>query len=483
MLLRYLQPSSEHQLKRQRSELLTVLVLLISIVVWMVVGVSYAVPLIKLEKKTKVLEVKPSPSLSTEEKCSSTCRIEITEDFPENLPFDYSQLKFNNSYTIFTDLFENAREEILIMASSSNLRAKEYDHEYRERYAKRGNEIYELLKKRGLIDDIRIRLIDVGGEVDSVKYRDAEELHRALERRTHDTMPMVIQHSKSIIVDDVHSLITSANLDYLSLQQKGELGVLVKNCPCFAADLKQIYNNMWNSAGGSLVVFQSQSPYNHQNRLRIGKTQIHTAISPDIMRESGRDSELNEILRLINEAEKEVHISVMDFVPFFHFMNSNQTMSEMSEAVINAASRGVNVRIMTMSRHSNFRAETLQYFQKLSRHSSNIEIKLHSFPYENVYMDRKSHGKSVLTEKEFLISTSNFTPDYFYADTGLSVVIKEDSVQKPLMRMIKEINRRYWNGPYSYDLEYYVKMCSPISLDKDICDAINSLHADRIRRV
>ncbi|VDN32397.1 unnamed protein product [Cylicostephanus goldi] len=53
-------------------------------------------------------------------------------------------------------------------------------------------------------------------------------------------------HSKFLISDRKHFYLGSANLDWRSLNQKMELGVLVENCECLAEDLKNIFDIYWD---------------------------------------------------------------------------------------------------------------------------------------------------------------------------------------------------------------------------------------------
>lgn len=54
-----------------------------------------------------------------------------------------------------------------------------------------------------------------------------------------------IMHSKFIVSDDSHFYLGSANLDWRSLNQKFEMGVFVKECPCLAKELKKIFEFYW----------------------------------------------------------------------------------------------------------------------------------------------------------------------------------------------------------------------------------------------
>ena len=55
-------------------------------------------------------------------------------------------------------------------------------------------------------------------------------------------------------------------------------------------------------------------------------------------------------------------------------------------------------------------------------------------------------------------ATSNFTPDYFFHDTGLALVITE--TEKKVLYQIESIFNRYWTSDYSTSLRDYIRSCS-----------------------
>lgn len=51
-----------------------------------------------------------------------------------------------------------------------------------------------------------------------------------------------VLHTKVWIIDNMHFYVGSANMDWRSLSQVKELGVLVTNCSCLAKDMTKIFN-------------------------------------------------------------------------------------------------------------------------------------------------------------------------------------------------------------------------------------------------
>lgn len=54
-----------------------------------------------------------------------------------------------------------------------------------------------------------------------------------------------VLHTKVWTVDGQHAYLGSANMDWRSLTQVKELGVLIRNCSCLVGDLQKIFKVYW----------------------------------------------------------------------------------------------------------------------------------------------------------------------------------------------------------------------------------------------
>lgn len=115
----------------------------------------------------------------------------------------------------------------------------------------------------------------------------------AVTRRTLNLQRMFgsgTMHSKFIVVDNKHFYLGSANLDWRSLNQKMEMGVLVRDCPCLAQDLRNVFEVYWRAAEAKNVsalnaVLRKQQNviFNTGNPLKLTwkgvNTDLHLAVS------------------------------------------------------------------------------------------------------------------------------------------------------------------------------------------------------------
>lgn len=137
-------------------------------------------------------------------------------------------------------------------------------------------------------------------------------------------------------------------MDWRALTQVKELGVLVTNCSCLVNDLSKVFNVYWDMGIESAVVppswpkeystnINSSSPilvefnenynlnaylsvrtefFTYSISMRIHFNAIfHSQSSPPPFSPSGRSQDVDAIVNVILNAEKFVHISVMDYMP------------------------------------------------------------------------------------------------------------------------------------------------------------------------
>uniref|UniRef100_A0A8R1EQT3 PLD phosphodiesterase domain-containing protein n=1 Tax=Caenorhabditis japonica TaxID=281687 RepID=A0A8R1EQT3_CAEJA len=79
-------------------------------------------------------------------------------------------------------------------------------------------------------------------------------------------------HSKFLVADRKTFYLGSANLDWRSLNQKMELGVLVEDCECLGEEMHNIFNVLWNLKTEGVennVFLQQKAAYNKENPLTI----------------------------------------------------------------------------------------------------------------------------------------------------------------------------------------------------------------------
>lgn len=135
-----------------------------------------------------------------------------------------------------------------------------------------------------------------------------------------------ILHTKFIIVDDSKFYLGSSNMDWRSLTQVKELGIVIKDhCPVLGGDLKKIFSVYWYLSDQEMIPNQLphefETHFNMHQPLSIKLNDVDSHVfltsSPLQMNTKNRTNDIDAILHIINKAKKFIKFSVMDYSPSF----------------------------------------------------------------------------------------------------------------------------------------------------------------------
>jgi len=292
-----------------------------------------------------------------------------------------------------------------------------------------------------------------------------------------------ILHTKFIIVDDVHFYIGSANMDWRSLSQVKELGIVVKNCGCLATDLGKIFNvyyymgsnlkSSWEDFYGWPQADQTSINMASPLGLTFNGNDVGSAFissAPAQINPPARTNDITALLNIINNSTKYVYGNVMDFTQLRLYSKPTIYWAELDTAFRNAMLRNVHVKllisywnhtdvaqIMTMNSLYSFRDFCKLTSTKKSICNGTLEIKMYQIPdsplYEPYSYTRVNHAKYVTSNNGVYISTSNWSWDYFYSTGGVSFLGNHPG----MIETATGIFDRDWNSPYAQDFEIYLK--------------------------
>ncbi|VDL71907.1 unnamed protein product [Nippostrongylus brasiliensis] len=299
--------------------------------------------------------------------------------------------------------------------------------------------------------------------------------------------PGGILHTKTIAVDGKHFYVGSANFDWRSLTQVKELGLAAFNCPCAATDLTKILKIYWDMGAPGAKIPQSwpdayATPAYHERPMSVpqpnGNQAIYFSVSPPGFQSCGRESDIDAMIKLIDEAQETLDMAVMDYAPCTLYLKPlNSWYGRLDEAIRRAAfDRQVKVRFM-MSRWTSTKAKCFSYLYSLQDISGqlqcvyqnnkcvkrgSIEVRLIQVPdmqYGDIPFARVYHNKYFVTEKALYVGTSNWSPDYWKYTAGIGAIVRSDdaSRQSFLVNQFQGIFDRDWNSDYTIPLTYFNK--------------------------
>lgn len=287
-------------------------------------------------------------------------------------------------------------------------------------------------------------------------------------------------HAKVWIFDRAHFYVGSANMDWKSLAQVMELGVVVTNAGDLALDMTRVFDVWWTASDtlefqsmyhstrvfssefqthrivpewSSTLTRSSENPFAsskfhavyNQSHLFNGKSFL--SASPSEMSGLGRTWDQDAIVDTIMTAQKHVSISVMDFQTSSEFPVINGEPHHhhlvwwpaFSRAILTKIfAQRVKIRILLShwahshaSMWQNMRALVLQasWCRDNDKCPGELDIRFFQLPGWNATtgdspqwpgFSRVNHAKYIVTDSRVNVGTSNWSWGYFYTTAGIS---------------------------------------------------------------
>jgi phospholipase D3/4 len=327
-----------------------------------------------------------------------------------------------------------------------------------------------------------------------------------------------IMHQKIWIFDSVHLYLGSANMDWKSLMQVKEMGVAVEDSPELAADATRYFDSWWEFSAlsptsqevfdpavridrrvpswSSLIAAakRSASPlaekyataYSACTPLRLALNGEYGGVflsgCPQEVLGSGRTWDGEGLVHTIDDAQKSVCISVMDFAPTGLYSRPGPPVGDkdiiptdtpvwwplLTDALLSAVlTRKLYVRLLISKwAHTSALIEpmlkALQSAADAGRadpymSAGQLEIKLFMVPGWNSTSGsnrkfpghtRVNHTKYIVTDRRINIGTSNMTWDYFASTAGSSF----NTDHSALVRTLQSVFDRDWASSYAWRL-------------------------------
>ncbi|XP_025019714.1 phospholipase D4 [Python bivittatus] len=282
-----------------------------------------------------------------------------------------------------------------------------------------------------------------------------------------------VLHTKFWIVDRKHIFLGSANIDWRSLTQMKEVGVMISNCSCLANDLLKTFKTYWD-LGEPNATIPSPWPNNYSTNINRNSplemqvngtlTKAYFSASPSSFCPDGRTFDLVAILDVIYDAEKFIYVSIMEYFPISRFSHPSRYWPPIDNALRSVAlSRNIQIRLL-INCWIDTDSSMFHYLKSLSVLSDphiniTIDVKIFIVPignYSNIPFARLNH-KYMVTDKTAYIGTSNWSEEYFTITAGVGLIAKQstDSPKRNLIiqEQLKSLFERDWNSKYSINME------------------------------
>ncbi|XP_034738661.1 5'-3' exonuclease PLD3 isoform X3 [Etheostoma cragini] len=401
------------------------------------------------------------------EPCSTDCRVRLVESIPEGLyqPSPSSRPSIADSWL---HLLDKADSSVHIAAFYFTLRDRELSHSSDSQ----GRMVFEQLKQ---LESKGVEL-QIAVNAPQTSTQDTAELAATgAEVREVDLKAVTggIVHTKLWVVDQKHFYLGSANMDWRSLSQVKEVGLSVEDCSCLAQDASRIFGVYWSIGGAKNA---SLPPYwparlsalsSSQNPLRLKfngvPAQVYLSSSPPQISARGRSDDLATILSVIDDAQKFIYISVMDYLPLSQYTEPLRFWPAIDSALRAAAcARRVQVRLLVSCwKHSP--AAMFPFLQSLlvlgrPQLRCDVDVKIFTVPSTAEQMKipfaRVNHAKYMVTDRVLYIGTSNWSENYFTQTAGVGLVVNQTGSevkegQETLQQQAEELFLRDWTSQYA----------------------------------
>uniref|UniRef100_A0A1A8FAF0 5'-3' exonuclease PLD3 n=1 Tax=Nothobranchius korthausae TaxID=1143690 RepID=A0A1A8FAF0_9TELE len=407
-------------------------------------------------------------SVRREKSCSDPCKVVLVESIPEGLEFNSSTAQ-PSIYQAWINLMKEARSSVDIASFYWTLTNK--DTNTSEPTANQGEDVLKRLAE--LSGTLKVR---VAVNAPDKQPQDDLQLLRSsgADVRTVDMKKLTsgVLHTKFWLVDRKHLYIGSANMDWRSLTQVKELGAVVYNCSCLAADLEKIFEAYWYVGGAQSVpspwpsrfstAFNKETPL--QLPLNNTPASVYLSSSPPAFCASGRTSDLQSILGVIADADRFVYIAVMNYQPTMEFSHPKRYWADIDTQLRRVAyERRVKVRLL-ISCWDHSQPLMFSFLRSLAsvyepKSKLDVQVRLFVVPsnprQKQIPFARVNHNKYMVTDKVAYIGTSNWSGDYFVNTAGSALVVNQTgsgSSEPTVQSQLKAVFERDWFSNHSTPL-------------------------------
>lgn len=407
--------------------------------------------------------------------CTDPCSFVLVESIPEGLSFN-SSASHPSIYSAWQQLMSEARSSLDIASFYWTLTNK--DTGTHEPSAAQGEAVLQSLA--GLSQKLTVRIaVNTPHEP---QLDDLGVLTRAgAHIRTVNMKELTtgVLHTKFWVVDKKHIYIGSANMDWRSLTQVKELGAVVYNCSCLAADLLKIFEAYWFMGQSQTIPSPWPSSfstaYNQDSPLQLSfnssQANVYLSSSPPSFCALGRTSDLQSILSVIDEAQSFIYIAVMNYLPTMEFSHPKKYWGSIDTALRRVAyERRVAVKLL-ISCWPSTQPLMFPFLRSLSslqdpQNRLDVQVRLFVVPsspsQKEIPFARVNHNKYMVTDKTAYIGTSNWSGDYFVNTAGAALVVQQENPSEgaTVQEQLQAVFERDWSSAYS----------SPLTQsNKDLC--------------
>ncbi|XP_074844734.1 inactive phospholipase D5 isoform X1 [Carettochelys insculpta] len=405
----------------------------------------------------------------SEKNCRNNCRIVLVENIPEGINYSDSAPSHLSLFQGWMNLLNMAEKSVDIVSS-------QWDLNHSHPSACQGQRLFEKLLELAS-RNIEIKLVSdkLPSEtkvLKDLKTKGAEVLYMNMTAYNKGRL-----QSSFWIVDKQHVYIGSASLDWRSLGQMKELGIVVYNCSCLVLDLQRIF------ALYSSLKFKNKVPpswskrlygvYDTQNKLNLQlnetKAEVFVSNSPKIFCPKDRVLDIEAIYNVIDDSKQFIYIAVMDYLPIVIDTNAKRYWPYLDGKIREAlVLRSIKVRLL-ISFSKDTDPLTFNFVSSLKAictevPSCSLKVKFFDLEEENACilkeqknasLPKLNRNKYMVTDRAAYIGNFDWVGNDFTQNAGAGLVINQTEVENntSIIRQLKAVFERDWYSHYAKSLQ------------------------------
>jgi len=257
-----------------------------------------------------------------------------------------------------------------------------------------------------------------------------------------------IIHAKYFIVDRKLAFVGSQNFDWRALKHIHETGLRISE-PAIVAQVQAVFEQDWQAqalvAAGKPVptLAQPAEPFDIARKAFL-------LSSPRSWNPPGVGDSEEVLPRLLAQAQSEVRVQVMDYVPLSYAPGRRPFYAMIDNAMRAALQRGVKIKLMV----SNWNTEepAIDHLKSLAM-LPGIEIRIVTLPQASsgfVPFARVIHTKTMVIDNELAwVGTSNWSGGYFDKSRNLEIVLRD----KAMAERVAALHEQTWSSSYAAPID------------------------------
>lgn len=259
-----------------------------------------------------------------------------------------------------------------------------------------------------------------------------------------------VMHAKYLVVDGEAVFLGSQNMDWRALTHIHEMGIVVSD-KRLAETFEAIFRADWELCEGNastLQNFEAKTIVSSKSPVIIaddylGRVELFPVISPFGFSLQGSDYELDELLRIINNAREKLNIQI-----YSYSLSDRQgnKFTIIDSALRSAAGRGIKIRMLlpdwAMKPAGADAVKNLSIVPNIS--VKIISIPLHSSGF--IPFARVDHCKYFTCDNDLSwVGTTNWERGYFFNSRNISLVMRNSAINSQLNSVFESV----WESAYA----------------------------------